>query len=653
MAQTNYDYTARELFNMSRKEVFDLPVKEFDILYDDGVVASAVRGELLMDRYVWELYKFFPDTPIVHSNCYRAIIGQGFFNGDTNRESVEATLRHIVKYQGLRSFYEKRDLNDTVVRISEMLFNEVYLKSEEYNSTIDALDAVEMIEDPVLLDILENMDESPDGVDRANRTYIEKIKTGYSNMVLHRTSRCGALSDSQLVQLAVKRGYATDLDRTVFPYMVDRGFLTGLETPYNVLVESTTAAKALNAAGASIQKSEYASRRFQQLCMFVTTCINVDCGSTKYTPMYVTEKYLANSEGIYYVLNKDDGNDKLLCFDTTEKDLIGKVVYTRTAWNCTLDNPAHVCVHCAGEVFNNYDLQTNLGYLVAAYVMEKVTQRILSFKHVVKSISSSILRLEGKAKQFFVPTDSNELILRDNVSLDGLFVVISHRELDKLTDALAGDVSEANVHKLGVVKKVGLYTADGKFKHEVNVSTPDREAIITHEFLEHIAESDFSVDSRGYYNIPLDGWDPDMPMFEVPIKEADVALYVSEVEKLVEGGSDKKDTLDQHYFKLVDKILENSKCNMAVLGIMNYAISTYNAKQGNYSLARMSPVSGFAPKEEVFRNRSLGPFMVSGSQSRTILSNPEDIFSLHARQDSPLDNLLCPNEVVLNYHKKK
>src|SRR5690606_1022752 len=121
------------------------------------------------------------------------------------------------------------------------------------------------------------------------------------------------------------------------------GFIRGMGNLYELMTESLTAAKSLNANDAHIKTSEYASRRIQLLTMTVTNVVTGDCGSEEYLELCVTEKYLPNLKGIWYKVNH---TDELKCIEGDEKDLLNRVIKIRSAFGCKVHDASKICTTC-------------------------------------------------------------------------------------------------------------------------------------------------------------------------------------------------------------------------------------------------------------------------------------------------------------------
>ncbi|NYW24437.1 hypothetical protein, partial [Escherichia coli] len=154
---------------------------------------------------------------------------------------------------------------------------------------------------PKIEEIHKNIIPIPESVDESYKkikNYLYTTPNTHNRFI--KAYRSKSVNENQANQCIGPRGFITDLDRTVFRQPVLNGFIRGMGNLYELIIESRTAAKSLNANNTHIKTSEYASRRIQLLSMPVQYVADVDCGSTEYFSIFVTKDNIANLKGKYY-----------------------------------------------------------------------------------------------------------------------------------------------------------------------------------------------------------------------------------------------------------------------------------------------------------------------------------------------------------------
>lgn len=636
---------ARHVLNTPRQEVWNLE-GEYDLEFEDGVIVKSTKQSIIFNRYCWELFCMHGETPLTSECDISTFLGEDYFNISTPTKFLEKLFRYICGYNGLQHYWQKEPLLKLTYDISSLIYNEIIHRVSDAVVTIDATDFVKVVESEEIKNIHSRILPQPESIELSYRGIRNYVNDPNNTNRFTSAYRARAINDNQANQCIGPRGFVTDLDRTVFKRPILNGFIRGMGNLYELMTESRTAAKSLNATETHIRTSEYASRRIQLLTMSVRKPDPNDCGSNHYWDIYLTEKYLPNLKGIWYIVN--DG-DELKCFEGNETELINKVVKIRTAFGCQAPKRDTICTKCLGRVSQNFKENSNLGYLATSYLMEKLTQSILSTKHLTHSVKKSAIILDGNAIKFFRSTDDNEIFLRTDVDLKKYSIVLPASKLSKLTDVLSLDHTNVDLNKIGDLDVVALRDTSktNPTNESVNISYNDRTSTITKGLLRYIKETDYTVDVRGNYIVPLTNWNVREPIFYNPLKETNIITFVNKIASMIEATKARRNTtLQEHFFDLADTIFDQLSCNLTILQIIVYATTSYNAEEGNYRLGRGSPNMLHTNKSLLFRNRSVSQLMVYETQIKELMIHPVQTFSNKYRSNHPMDVLFVPQHIV-------
>ena len=641
--------TARDIFCGGVDDAWNLRPGYYEVLYEDGVSQLVKQQDIIMDRTIWIMFEVFPNTPITHDMTVVNVIGDGFYNESTHKKLMERIFKYICDYNNLRSYESKEVLIEVTYLVYNRIFNDIVHRASPFVAGMDATDIVNLVKRPEVQSVLETIDDTPESVDKGYKAIGEFVKTtDYDNPIIDAV-RCGSARVSAFNQGILVRGFVTDLDRSVFSTPIKEGFMYGIHTLYGIMTESRTAGKAYNAAGASIQKSEYASRRFQLMTMSVERAIFGDCGSQQYLDVFMNPRYLKNFVGKWYL---DEETGELKDLKGTETHLLDKVVKFRTIFGCQIPSRHNVCTTCLGRTSENFKSNTNLGAIASQTYMESVTQGLLSLKHLVQSVGGAAVDLDENSVKYFYGTDKGQIFLNENKKLLRLSIVLDGVKLYKLGDVLSVDAENIPLANIGGIDRVAFKTPDGVLIEEVSIGSEDMPATLTKAFLEHVKKSDFQVDESSNYVVPLEGWNIHEAMFEIPPKEPDMSAFLKIIEGLIEGTDSKRLTLKEHFFKLVNTVLERSNCNVVILEIMTYAITAYNLELGNLRQGRMSPDMQYTKRKDLHRGRSISQFLIFEKQMPTMRSEPHLMFPIPYPQRHPADALFMPNEAVKDYDER-
>lgn len=635
----------RDIFTEDKEKVWSIPEGDYLVEYEDGNIVRSHKEAIIMNRYCWEVIKLYPLTPITVSCDVITLIGDGYFNISTPVKILERIFGHICDANNIVHFKEKEPILREVYNVANLIFNDIVQRVSDSVTTLDAVDFVDIVKSEEIMELHDKLIPYPESVELTYRGIKQYMTSANTDNKLVAAYRAKAINENQANQCIGPRGFVTDLDRTVFKQPIMSGFIRGMSSLYELMTESRTAAKSLNATEDSIRSSEYASRRIQLMSMVVTGSTDVDCGSQDYLTVVMNEKYLANMKDKWYKVN--DG-DELDYIRGDETHLIGKPIKVRWVVGCKTPDPSKVCTKCVGRLSENIPTNSNLGYTFSASIMEKLTQALLSTKHLTQSVRKSAIKLEGAVLNYMYSTDENEIYLNKDLDLTNLALVLPSNRLSKLTDVLSLDHTNVALNKIGELEVVGIRRLDKKTNESVNVSYKDRYSNISKDFLVYIKETDFEITPRGDYIVPLANFDKSKPLFGNSLKESDILAFVRDVASQIEVTAKGQANLSitEHFFKLADTVYDQLNVNMSALEIIVYASSAFNVEDDNFRLSRKSPVPQQAARGELFRNRSMSQLLVFEKQKGEFRGHAPKVFSNRYRSDHPLDVLFVPSEVI-------
>lgn len=636
--------SARDILLTPRLAVHDIQDAPYEVTYDDGTVLVQRKKELVFNRYAWEMIAAYPGTPIVPYCDVKTIIGEGHFNGDTHIRLLENTFKHVCAHNNLNFYYQKDPLTKLVYRIFNWIFNEIVQRASSSVSTIDAMDFISLVHSDEITKIHTNLRPVPESIDRAYKEIKHYVNTTKSQNRFVRAYRSKAINENQANQCIGPRGIVTDLDRTVFKQPIMNGFIRGMGNLFELVTESRTAAKSLNANDTHIKTSEYASRRIQLLTMSVTGVDVNDCGSQDYMDMLVTKDVLENIKGKYYV-TKEGG---LSWVRGNETHLIGEIVKLRTSLGCHAPDAAKICTTCLGKVSENFKENSNLGYTMTAFLMEKMTQTILSTKHLTHSVKKSLIKLEGAVNKYYYTDEENNIFFNKDLDLRGMYLILPNNKLNKLVDVLNLQHTNIALNKVGELETVVMRDSKPKtpFQETVDISYKDRHSIITKPLLEYIKSITLESDSRGNFVIPLDNYNKALPVFNNPLKETNIISFVNKIAGMIETNKDKVSDPYDKLITIFSTVIDQFKCNLSVIEVIVYATTTFNVYNNNYRLGRNSPHPRCENKTLLFRHRSAAQLLIYEEQSKELIANAPIVFSNVNRMDHPADVLFTPQALV-------
>jgi len=635
---------AIDILNIPLNEIWDLKQENYKVIYYDGEEKTNFKS-ITYNRYIWELYKLYPNTPITIKSSIDTIINTQYYSADIHIRLLETTFKHICNFNNINTFNFKEPLLKSVYNVYNLLFIDYMAKIASYVTTMDSTDLVEIINMKETEKIHNDLKPYPESVENAYKELRKLLFTSSNNnnMFIH-AYKSKSINENQANQCIGPRGFVTDIDRTVFKQPITSGFISGLTTLFELAAESRTAAKALNASDKHIATSEFNSRIMQILTMTVTNIYEGDCGSTEYFDFLVQPKSINQLKGKYYL---DTTDNTLKCIDGTEIHLENKIIKLRTTFGCVIPNDHQICSTCIGKLSQNFKSNSNLGYTFTSFLMEKASQAILSTKHLTHSVKNNEIFLDANASKFFKINTEN-LYLSKDIDFSCISIILEAKQVYKLLDVLNLTHTHISLEKLGEIDSVTIVEDKNnkKIEHEINLKYNDRACILTKEFLEYIRTNIVNSDSKGNYIIPLNKYNKEHKIFNMPLKENNVINFVTKLASIINTNYEK---ITNPYEKLDILYLHVNKqftINLSILEVLIYATTVYNVTQGNYRLGRNSLYTTTESITNINKNRSISMLFSTQDQENAIFKSNLITFDNFNNVSHPMDIYFDPVGVL-------
>jgi len=142
-----------------------------------------------------------------------------------------------------------------------------------------------------------------------------------------------------------------------------------------------------------------------------------------------TKEHLRRLQGRYYRLeNTRDYN----VIEGHEENIVGKTIYVKSPATCSAKDG--ICWHCYGQLYH-----TNKGISIGGYagsrITEPVSQRVLSTKHLLTTVSEKI-EFNADFYKFFT-INANEILLNitnDDINLNDYSLVIINKNIISINE---------------------------------------------------------------------------------------------------------------------------------------------------------------------------------------------------------------------------
>lgn len=671
--------SARYLLQFDREEIWNHIVGEFRLLFDNGEEIVTNYREVGYSSYFWDFHRQYPLLPLLPSHHVAYVLNGRRLSSGTHIHLLSLIYWDAVAAYGFRTPLERDPLVKLIYEVTNNLYNGMIVITEPFVVSIDILDFLEVTEHPAIQNELENLEPNRDSIDKCYKTiaYALHHDDALKDNALARAVRSKMVNEGQVLQCVGPRGYPTEVDGEIFKVPVLRSYFEGMQTLYDSIAESRTAAKSLYFAEVPLQDAEYFARRLQLLCMVVETVYHTelealdeatgqivkkydgDCGSQQYITTTIRPKSENFPGDFNFMIGKfymdDDGLLKPI--RKTDTHLIGRKLKLRSSLTCRVVNPHAICRTCFGELSDNLNHEVNLGHICSATITQKTSQSVLSNKHLDSNSRAEPVKLSREMLNYF-RTGPVENAYYLNPALKGQSpkLLISEAEASGLTDINVVDsIDDMVVTRVSSIDLVGfsLTTKNTDDPHPIVISQHGRHGYMTTEFLKFVKERKWQHDARFNFVFDLEGWDYNQPIFKLPEMEYSYSKHSNEVAKIIESRMEnlldrlKTDSPVSILFELHELVNSKLNVNIAMLEVIIYASMIADGYNDQFGLARNCTTGSLGVAAMTIANRSLSA-MYAYKDQKDVITTPRNYYPLD-RPDSVFDAFICPKEVVEHY----
>lgn len=647
-------FNARDILAMTPDQLWSIPDGVVTVVFDDGPLRTTAR-RTIFSAYLWTFHRLYEKTPLLKEHH----IGDQRLGKRTHPDTLGRCL--FAAYDAYEGRLELNDLTRLAYEATNDLYNDMTYRLEPYVSSVSILDFVEVMDDPEVKKANTNVRPNEGSITQTYGIIEDRLKTKgvlVGNPVAD-AAKSGLISTGQILQCVGPRGYLTDIDSTIFPRPILNGYVEGFDKLYDSMIESRSAAKATSFNKDYVSDAEYFNRKMQLISETFRRVHGVaevadgivlkrsrdrrlvDCGSVAYRSLRLRPSDLKGLAGKYYLTE----DNKLAAIRSDDRHLIGRSLKIRSVFDCLLKDREGVCATCFGELALSVPGVTNLGHLCATQLCEKVSQAVLSTKHLDQSSTVDQLPLSEYEQRFLrLGADPNHIGLSPKLNKVPVKLVISSDEAHNLSEVqYADNVEELPLSRISELTDIMLVVGEGKkeVQESLSVSIGSRKSSMSYKLLEYIKRVGWSLTPRGDYIIDLKDWPREDALFVLALKHLNMIDFMKSIERTIKSTEKKKGVKTLSDFEdpwlalmeLYELVSSKLSVNIAHLEILTLAIMTVGNNDYNVPLGREEGT--FRPYEEIMSNRSLAPRLAYRSQHPSIYSPRSYVYT--NRPSHPLD----------------
>ena len=274
------------------------------------------------------------------------------------------------------------------------LYNIICRYLNAYMPPMDALGLAETCNNPEIKKLIDEKIDPSVGTQLAEKKIkmqtkelIDLIsKPGLKHNILLPYMNASTLKSNQIPHEILKYGPRSDVDDRMCHHVINESSFSGIKSAADFAIESLSAKKCSFLNKTVLKKAQYTNRKTRLAGTLLTTLYPGWCGSTRTIPFFIEPEFASNM-----YLKSIVVDDKIV---QLTKENIGQYVNTTvnmlSVFGC--NHTDGFCERCAGfRYWPEYDIGLHLflpkgihiGLMATSQLMSRVTQKILSNKHLI------------------------------------------------------------------------------------------------------------------------------------------------------------------------------------------------------------------------------------------------------------------------------
>jgi hypothetical protein len=402
---------------------------------------------------------------------------------------------------------------------------------------------------------------------------IELFRNDPDSILYNYFNSGSGINPKQFAEIFVSLGLSADLYGNIIPEPVDTNIIRGFRNVKDFYINAISARKALILTHQNVKESGYLTRKLSLL--MIDSWMDYEktsCNSVQYLTVKVDDiKTLQRIEGRWFY-NSESLTEEIITKNST--DLIGRTIKLRSPITCNGDK---VCRKCYGDDLAKLNKDLHTGILAVLLLTNKLTQRLLSAKHL----------LSTKSKKINWPAEFKKCY-----ALDKNFICLKKKAVKDSCKLLVKMEKETTDSKEVYYKVNEFFCKSSDCSMTVN---PGVSFIPTEEFLLYI--KNLTVDKENIYTIKCSDI-CNMNLFYTNVANTELSHVVKRILKLIESSD---------HLELGDDIIEIYNTFIKLLNDSNFDIMSVHIEMILRELMRDASNIIFRP-DMSFKN--LQPYKV-------------------------------------------
>lgn len=511
------------------------------VMSDKSKVVMPVRLALVNGIF-WSVYAEFG-----HPINKNEILWIDDFRDSTATDCGSIVYRELV----LRCRQPHLNVLSSIWKAMCRLFSFVHRHCREYQVSIDWLSLCEMCNQPKMLEVCNRHIDEKLGTKAAEEVYAQITKDLLRLLSvpgeiefnpLRPFMDAGVLNKNQLPQMFCAYGPRADITDEMKKHVINSSAMSGLTGIEDFAIEYLSAKKAQFSNTTAIEQSQYTARKCRLGASRLPNVYEGWCGSQVTIPFIIQPHSKHNFLGKYIKVTPEEfkkyDDDKIHLYDDcsimlTKKNIdyfVGREVQMWSPFGCR--HTDGFCEHCAGYMNQKMTAFVppgmQIGVYSATHFVSRMTQKILSAKHLIKT--NSIEFVLGTVARKYLSKNSDVLFWQSSMTkwLQKYNLRIQVKDIGTVSD-----LQHENLPGGRSWSKIGMFSLvndQGNIIDSVELTDGTTYPYFSGAAMEYMRKvfNDITVTSE-FIDIPLKGFDFHKPIFKYTTVNDDMMAYVDSV----------------------------------------------------------------------------------------------------------------------------
>lgn len=403
-------------------------------------------------------------------------------------------------------------------------------------------------------------------------------KPGLKSNILYNFMAASTLKKNQIPQAILKYGPRSDVDDSMCGHVINASSLSGIKSVDDFAIESLSAKKCSFLNKTVLKKSQYFNRKTRLAGSNLPNLYPGSCGSTMTIPFYIKPEYAKNM-----ILRSIEDDGKIVQLTNENiSSYVGKTVNLLSIFGCR--HTDGFCERCAGfryypehnigmHLFQPQDI--HVGLFAVSQLMSRVTQKILSNKHLIDTNSKSYVLPDNTGKYMYIGAD-NAIYWNPTVAkkIKSYSIRIPGDSMGHISDLILDILPAAETYSkipyIDIMKGDEVIDVIYMKEDKGEVFVP----YLSEEMLEYMREMYSSIEYKDNgYIVPMSDFNVKHPFMNYTVMNDDLVSYVNRFKTFVSRDIVNYTSVSKCLTAFADIVYHKSELNLFYLEVILRALN--------------------------------------------------------------------------------